>query len=365
MPIDKKRYIGIKHYPDKVLSALIAQLPEQVWSENHHMVCVPNRKEYLDRIYSTFKGVAWVNSNHFFKRSKRNSDYEDFNSIEEMKAKIKTTRCPDAFMEKLLLKNYAKKTCMIYVSMFERFALNHPDKELNEIDDRDIRSYLLKEKANGLSISFQNQMLNAIKFYYEIVLDMPNRFYHIERPRTEEKLPVVLSIAEVKKMIESANNVKHKAIISLLYSTGMRRSELLKLEISDIDSDRMLIHIRSAKGNKDRMTSLSQVSLVHLRRYYLEWRPEKHLFEGARGGMYGASSLTSVIRRAARRAGIRKRVTCHTLRHSFATHLLENGTNLRVIQELLGHRSSTTTEIYTRVAKTSYEHLKNPLDELL
>jgi len=361
---DGEKHIGLQHLPDKVIEALKDQLPGIDYSDEHHMSCVPNTRDNLDGIYSKFKGVAWINSNHFFKNRKLESDSKTYISVEKLKEDISVNRCPLPFLEKLVLKGYAKNTCRVYVQAFERFARHFHEKNLMDISDVDIREYLLWEIGKGVSKSFQNQLLNAIKFYYEIVENMPNRFYHIERPRTEKKLPVVLSLSEIKRMIAVTQNIKHKCIISLLYSSGMRRGELVNLEIRDIDSDRMVIHIRSAKGNKDRITSLSKASLVLLREYFLEWRPRTYLFEGETGGKYGASSLNKIIKRAAKYAKIRKPVTCHILRHSFATHLLENGTNLRTIQELLGHNSPSTTQIYTRVAKTTTQAIKNPLDEL-
>jgi site-specific recombinase XerD len=361
----EKKCIGLQYQPDKVLSALVKQLPTLAWSEKHHMPCIRNTKVNLDRIYETFKGVAWVNSNRFFKNKKRDADAPTYKSVDELNKEIQIRHCPLAFVEKLVIKGYSKNTAKTYIRMFERFAQSIAVEDLNVVNDQDIRDYLLQEIAAGSSRAFQNQMLNAIKFYYEVVLEMPNRFYHLERPRQEERLPTVLSMEQVRAMIDACENIKHKCMVGLLYSSGMRRSELLKLEIADIDSDRMVIHIRSAKGKKDRLSSLSRTCLSLLRAYYAEWRPEKYLFEGLHGGPYSESSLAKVVKRAAKKAGVRKRVTCHTLRHSFATHLLENGTNLRVIQELLGHSSSRTTEIYTQVAKNRFDELKNPLDDVL
>ena len=205
-------------------------------------------------------------------------------------------------------------------------------------------------------------MLNSIKFYYEAVMGMPNRFYSIERPRKEFKLPKVLSKQEIKLIIENTNNVKHKCIVSLLYSAGLRRGELLNLKIEDIDSNRMLIRVNAGKGNKDRFTLLSENVLVDLRIYFQKYRPKKWLFEGPNETQYSSGSVKEIINNAVLKAKIRKRVSPHMLRHSFATHLLENGTDLRHIQTLLGHSSSKTTEIYTHVAVSSFNLIKNPLD---
>jgi len=236
------------------------------------------------------------------------------------------------------------------------------DVELMSLDENDIRNYLLHLVHQGKSDSYLNQAINSIKFYYEIVIGMPNRFYSIERPRKQEKLPEVLSKEEILDMIERTLNIKHKCIISLLYSAGLRRGELLNLKITDIDSKRMLIAIHQGKGRKDRHTVLGEKMLKNLRRYYLTYLPEIYLFEGPMGRNYSGESVLKIVRRAARKAGIRKRVTPHMLRHSFATHLLENGTDLRTIQALLGHNSSRTTEIYTHVAINGFKRIKNLLD---
>ena len=191
---------------------------------------------------------------------------------------------------------------------------------------------------------------------------MPGRFYAIDRPLVEEKLPMVLSKEEVRKIISVINCLKHKCIVSLLYSAGLRRSELINLKIADIDGQRRLIHVRQGKGKKDRYTLLSKAVLKDLRQYYIQEQPKEYLFEGLAGAKYSETSIVMIIKKATKRAGIHKRVTPHTFRHSFATHLLEDGVDLRYIQELLGHSSSQTTERYTRVASKVFNKIKNPLD---
>ena len=163
-------------------------------------------------------------------------------------------------------------------------------------------------------------------------------------------------------MIANTNNIKHRCIVSMLYSAGLRRSELLSLKLTDIDSKRMLVFIRNAKNNRDRYSLLSEKVLKDLRVYYKEWKPKEYLFEGQKRGKYSTTSVENIIAKAAQKAGILKRVTPHMLRHSFATHLLESGTDLRYIQTLLGHSSTKTTEIYTQVAVNNFKLIKNPLD---
>jgi integrase/recombinase XerD len=236
--------------------------------------------------------------------------------------------------------------------------------KLDEISEEYIRNYLQLEIQNGKSGSHINQMVNCIKFYYEIVLGMPNRFYDIERPRSKKTLPKVISLQEVNALINNTNNIKHRCIVSLLYGSGLRRAELLNLKLSDIDSKRMVIEGRNGKGGKDRLTILSDSVLQELRVYFKQWKPKTFLFEGTIGTPYSGTSVGKIVKTAARKAGIKKVVTPHMLRHRFATHLLENGTDLRYIQVLLGHNSTRTTDIYTHVAVNNIKTIKSPIDLL-
>lgn len=362
--IDQKKQIGLKFYPDKVIQALIKTLPEIKWNETYGMVYLPNTKENLNLIFKTFQGVAWVNCNQFFpdRFVGQNNDPVNVDGYRKRILPDDYRRCPENYLQKLELKRYAINTVKAYVSCFEAFINHFKNLELLEIGELEIRGYLQKLIHEGKSASYQNQAINSIKFYYEIVMGMPNRFYAIERPRKTKKLPQVLAKKEVLALIAQTNNLKHKCIVSLLYSAGLRRSELLNLRFKDIDSKRMLIRVEDAKGNKDRYTLLSENLLTDLRKYFSKWRPKEYLFEGQNGGKYSAKSVENIVKNAAAKAGIQKTVTPHVLRHSFATHLLEAGTDLRYIQTLLGHSSSRTTEIYTHVAINKLGALKSPLD---
>ena len=213
------------------------------------------------------------------------------------------------------------------------------------------------------SISYQNQCINGIKKYIEYK-QIPIESLLIERPRKEKKLPVVLSIDEIKLIIDNTSNLKHKALLSLIYSAGLRIGEALNLRLIDIDSKRMLIHIKQAKSKKDRYTLLSTNFLKLLRDYYIAYKPKTYLFEGQKNEQYTNTSAQAVLKNAVLKSKITKKVTLHPLRHSFATHLLEKGTDIRYIQELLGHSSPKTTMIYTHVTETSIKKIKNPFDDL-
>ena len=277
----------------------------------------------------------------------------------------KSLQLPKEYLELLTRKRYSPNTIKTYTCYFRDFIMYFSDHDLQSITPEQIKKYLLNLISyKRISASQQNQRINAIKFYYEQVLGRKKVYYHLERPKREKKLPVVLSKDEIKTILRNTNNLKHKCILMTLYSGGLRRSELIKMEISDIDSDRMLIRIRNSKGGKDRHTLLSRKLLNILREYYRIYHPVRWLFEGPGGKPYSATSIENIFRRALKKSAIQKRATPHTLRHSFATHLLEQGINLRYIQELLGHASITTTEIYTRVSTHNLSQIKNPLDNI-
>jgi site-specific recombinase XerD len=364
LQIEGQRMIGLKFYPDKVLQALVKSLPEVKWHKKSQMACIPNNSTNYKLILNTFKGVAWLDMRYFSKKGWLGSDDPSL-VIEGYRRRLLPAshkRCPDNFLDELLQRKYAISTVRAYVHCFEQFINYHQSTTIEKLGDEEIKTFiqhLIKAHASESSI---NQHINAIKFYFEIVNRMPNRFYDFPRPPKAEKLPEVLSKQSILNMIKGTTNIKHKCILSLLYSAGLRRSELLALKITDINSDRMSITVKGAKGNKDRITILSHTVLNDLRIYYKIHRPKNYLFEGYKGTPYSGTSIGKIVRKAARRANIKQHVTPHMLRHSFATHLLENGTDLRYIQSLLGHNSSKTTEIYTHVAVNAFKNIVNPLD---
>ncbi|WP_338150235.1 tyrosine-type recombinase/integrase [Eudoraea chungangensis] len=311
------------------------------------MYFLPNTKENIQLIFKLFKGVAWINGNYFFhnKALPNKPSKGSFKRQNHRNSRGQEQLCPNEYLEKLELKKYAPNTARIYISCFEAFMRFYPNAILNELDENDIRKYLLFLVRKESSDSYINQAINSIKFYYEIVCGMPNRFYSIERPRKSKKLPKVLSVIEVHDLLGEIKNVKHRCIVGLLYSSGLRRSEVLSLRPEDIDSKRMLVRVNQGKGKKDRYSILSAKLLKELRNYYKRYQPQTYLFESPSGKAYSPTSVVNIVSCAAKKAGIKRRVTPHMLRHSFATHLLNKGTDLRKIQVLLGHNSSKTTEI--------------------
>ena len=270
----------------------------------------------------------------------------------------------EKYRDILIQKRYSKNTEKVYINYFTDFCRKFGPGNIDDLSKEKINAYiseLIRER--NISASQQNQRINAIKFYYEKVLGREKEYYELHRPHKEQKLPKVLSKNEVKKILSVCENIKHKSILMLIYSAGLRRSESINLKITDIDSERMVINIRGGKGKKDRISLLSDHMLVLLRNYYRAYRPKDYLFEGQNGGKYSPTSIANILKKASLKAGIRKKVTPHILRHSFATHLLEQGTDLRYIQELLGHNSSKTTEVYTHVSKKAIDQIKNPVDD--
>jgi len=235
-------------------------------------------------------------------------------------------KCPQEMLDLLIAKRYSGSTIRTYKSMFEEFINYYPQHRPEKITEKEILVFLryLVEKRQ-VSTSYQNQSINAIKFYYEQVLGGSRKFYFIERPVKERKLPVVLSEQEVGRILGSLDNLKHKCLLMLIYSAGLRISEALNLKPKDLDSKRMQVTVRNAKGKKDRVSLLSKSILPILRSYYQLYEPNEYLFEGANGGKYSARSAQNVFKKACKKAKIKKKATLHTLRHSFATHLLEKG----------------------------------------
>lgn len=271
---------------------------------------------------------------------------------------------PEIYRDLLIRRRYSASTVTNYCSQLELF-MAYFDKPLDLLNDDDINRYmqhLVTEKK--VSSSTQNVAINAIKFYYEKVKGGSQKFYALDRPVVEVKLPSILSEKEVVALFEACTNKKHRLMLQLIYAAGLRRSELLNLKVGDLDRSRGLLIIRAAKGKKDRVTLLSERIVVMLDEYQAKHPPQYWLFEQRDGKQYAESTLQKIFARALQQSGITKPATLHTLRHSFATHLLEGGTDLRYIQALLGHNSSKTTERYTHVTKKGLDNIRSPFDNL-
>lgn len=270
-----------------------------------------------------------------------------------------------ALNEAMMLENYSKSTIQNYHSAISAF-LNYVSKQAYlKVTNNEIKAYLLYcKKKKNYSTSSMKLVLASLKFLYQNILKKETPVALHIKLRKEKKLPVVLSVEEVSQLIKHTPNLKHRTMLLLIYSAGLRLNELLELKLSDIDSNRMQIFVRQGKGKKDRYIMLSSSSLKLLRMYYKAYKPKLYVIEGKNGGKYSSSSVQSIFKNSLKKAGITKQATTHTLRHSFATHLLDDGTDIRFIQELLGHKNIATTEIYTHVSSASISKIKSPADKL-
>ena len=271
-----------------------------------------------------------------------------------------------SFKNYMNFRRYSQNTIKTYADALEVFFRFYKDQAPESLNIEDIinfnTSYILKK---NLSASYQNQVINAIKLFYRNRFNRAMEVDFIQRPRREKRLPNVLSKNEVKSILEAPTNLKHRAMLSLIYACGLLRSELLNLTLKDILSDRNLLFIRQSKGKKDRVVPISIKLIEMLRDYYKAFKPKTWLFEGQEvGKKYSERSIQLVLNQAVEKAKIVKPVSLHWLRHSYATHLLESGTDLRYIQELLGHSSSRTTEIYTHVSTRNLQQIRSPFDDL-
>lgn len=264
----------------------------------------------------------------------------------------------------LELRNYAASTQRLYIQRVAHMA-QHVNRSPDTLEREEVRSYLLDLKGQGISRTRFVQTIAALRFFYRVTLDRPEMVPSLPYPRHKKRDPVVLSTEEVGRLLGVLENLKHRAAVMTLYGGGLRISEAMALQVHDIDSDRMVINVRHGKGDKGRQVVLSVLLLETLREYCRVYRPGSWLFCGDNPGQpLTTRTIQRVVTEAGKRAGITKRVTPHVLRHSYATHLLEAGTDLRVIQTLLGHRSLKTTAIYTHVATDRLRAVTSPLDAL-
>jgi integrase/recombinase XerD len=359
-----QQILVLKFKYNPALIQLARQLPGARWSQSHKAFYTDYYAGIEKQVELLFKQVALINRREFDQKISelKNSPAETKQQIlgEETGLKI------EKFRDWMKSRRYSENTISTYIDALKTFLKFYATKALSEISNEDIiqfnKQYIL---AHKLSASFQNQVVNAVKLFFRTVQNKMIDVNNIHRPKRGHPLPNVLSKEEIKRILEAHTNIKHKVMLSLIYACGLRRSELLNLKPNNIDSKRGLLIIKEAKGKKDRIAPISDKMIVMLREYYKIYKPLNWLFEGQnKGEQYTAESLQNVLKQALTKTKITQPVTLHWLRHSYATHLLEAGTDLRYIQELLGHKSSKTTEIYTHVSTKNLQKIKSPFDDL-
>lgn len=268
------------------------------------------------------------------------------------------------FRKALILKRYSPRTIDSYTNAVRTALREMGLRSADQLTDASFEAYMLFKVESGISASWQRMIVASVALYANLVLHRQLKVDHLYPSRRESKLPNVLSKQDVKALFDVTDNIKHKAILMTIYSAGLRLNELVSHKLADIDSKRMVMTVRAGKGKKDREVMLSEALLPILRSHAKLHQPKIYLFEGQAGGPYSARSVQQVLKSALHRAGIRQKASIHTLRHSFATHLLESGTDIRFIQEFLGHQSIKTTEIYTHVSTVTKSKIRSPLDSM-
>lgn len=355
---NSNRVLNLYFSYSKTVVAEIKKMRLISWNPHENCWKLPYSETFLTEI----KRIAHDNSLDIIYKEEQRSKIKARTSRHDIR---NYRECPAEYISKLKELRYSVNTLDTYKHMFEEFINHYSETEMSEITDTmiiDFLQYLVNER--NISGSYQNQSINAIKFYYERVLGGQRKIYTIDRPRKETLLPEVLSEEEVTNLLNATENLKHKAMLMTIYSAGLRISEAINLKINDIDSQRMQIRVVQAKGKKDRYTLLGNKTLEVLRKYVAEYKPKEWLFEGMKGEEYSQKGIQAILKKSVEKVGIKKRVTVHTLRHSFATHLLEAGTDIRYIQSLLGHSSGKTTEIYTHITTKGFDQIVSPLDKL-
>ena len=323
---------------------------------------IQHLKEHIKIYYSnTYK--LWYLKDNTISRKRLGIEINEFPEAEKLpnehKFKFYET------IQELKLKGYSPSTRKTYGSELISFLKMFSNHSVDSITTDQIRRYLIYcMEELKLSEYTINSRMNAIKFLYEKVLKRPRVIYDIPRPKRPETLPKVLSIHEIRRILELTKNPKHQMILKTIYGMGLRVSEVVNLKIGDLDSERMQVHIKGAKGKKDRITILPESLLEGLRYYYMEYKPKEFLFENRFGEKMSTRTVQIIFKHALLKSNSRKKVSVHSLRHSFATHLLENGTDLALIQQLLGHNNIKTTLNYTHVSKKSLLKIKSPLDQI-
>ena len=334
-------------------NSIIRQIVDSQWSKTLKCWHIPLNTESYHQLLLGFEGIEGIVIIKPNEKKLITLNNNEQKQIEE-------------FKHWMTHKRYSDSTIKTYLNGITVFLSFIQPKTSNEASNDDmirfVNEYLI---PNKLSYSYQNQIVNACKLFYSQIVHSTLQVEKLNRPRREHKLPNVLSKEEIKAILDAPRNIKHKMMLSLIYACGLRRGELLNLKPIDVDSKRGILIIRQSKGKKDRIVPISDKIITMLREYYIMYKPKIWLFEGQNpGDSYSETSLQEVLKQALTKAGIKKPVTLHWLRHSYATHLLEAGTDLRYIQELLGHKSSKTTEIYTHVSIKSIQKIKSPFDDL-
>ncbi len=357
---------------DAELSGKLKNIPDCKWSKTMNCWHVPYHSQTIKQLFSTFKDIASVDVSAVYNRKETIIRFGKPDIETNNKSKIQVS-LPDEHVQKeiekfkkwMQQKRYSESTIASYSETLIIFLKFYKSKKIDEITNDDIitfnNEYILK---NNLSFSYQNQFVNAIKLFYQKNFSRKMEIENIERPRRAKKLPKVISKQDIMLMLKKIKNKKHQMALTMIYACGLRRSELINLKLSHLNSKRKNVTVFNGKGQKDRVLPLSDKLLEQIKKYYFAYKPSVYLIEGQeKGTPYSGTSLEKIFHKYLGHILKNHTFTLHCLRHSYATHLLEAGIDLRYIQTLLGHKSSKTTEIYTWVSMKNLQNIKNPTDD--
>lgn len=372
-----KECIGIYYSKNALLNSVVKKTPAVKWSQTHTCWYIPLDREHYKSLQKNLKGIAVLYVDElrtYLHKRKTVKNIQKAGGQDMIPAAgkifhnnitIENLQQVELLVKTLKLKAYSPNTIRVYKDEMMVLVKLLGQRAVQKLEARHIKSYILWQlQEKKLSEAKAHSTLNALKFYFEQVLHQPKIFINIPRPKKPLQLPAVHSPGQIKKIIDVTRNTKHRAMLMTGYAAGLRISEIVSLKVKDIDSERMVLYIRKAKGKKDRQVALSVKLLEQLRKYFKEYQPKVYLFEGADGGAYSVRSLQQVFQASRALSGNTKTGGIHSLRHSYATHLLEGGTDIRIIQELLGHNSVKTTERYTHVSTKQIGKVQSPLDKL-
>ncbi|MFC2129154.1 tyrosine-type recombinase/integrase [Bacteroidota bacterium] len=350
----EQEYLKISFAYNIELIAVIRKVPGAFWNNSAKSWYIRDETQQRALLYEHLSGLMNIKVRGV-----------DLTKSPESKVSQEALDLARDFRYYLVQKRYSEKTIVMYVKAVLDF-IKWLDKPVSEVNSFDVERYnRIEIVEKNYSLSYQNQVVSALKLLFRKISAQDIVIKDIERPRGEKRLPVVMNVKEIRDLLAATYNYKHKVMLSLTYACGLRRSELLNLMPKDIDSVSGQLTIRAGKGRKDRVVFISDKLINMLRGYYKAYRPTVWLFEGEIAGRkYSESSIQSVFKTSMRRAGIKKAATLHSLRHSFATHLMDTGTDTRLIQELLGHSSMKTTELYTHVSTKTLKNVRSPFDDL-
>lgn len=367
--------IALAYQSDRAVNDQVKKIPGSRWSNTNKCWYIPCTRAAYEQLKIAVAGIAEID-NHALRtylRQRQSLIPDNSGKLAASTARMMlehplnedNLKALTRFREMLVLKAYSGNTIRNYCNEFHQLLRLLGSRSVDDLNKSEILGYLLwLFEKRGSSEARVHTAINTIKFYFEQVLHRPKEMYELPRPKKPLQLPSVLAAEEVVKLFKSISNLKHRAILMTGYAAGLRVSEIVHLRVSDVDSKRMMLHLKGAKGKKDRMVPLSKKLLEVLREYFRQYRPKEYLFEGTNGGVYSTRSVQEIMKHAKLKAAVTKEGSTHILRHSYATHLLESGTDIRYIQELLGHNSLKTTMRYTHVSQAAIGSIESPLDKL-